>query len=510
MATPSSVPLQPIYPLQKVPTITIGHEPSSPGYHGHYSNYSSPPYTAFSDGRRKFLLAIITAAAFLAPVAGNIYLPALPQLSVDFRVSRVAINATVSIFMLVFAIAPLFWGACADFMGRKPLYTISFLIFVLANAILIFIPANYGALFFLRILQATGASSVASLGAGTIADMYEPKIRAGAISIFMLGPQLGPVLGPVIGGAIIGGTSWRWIFGFLAILGAAIWVWMLFCLPETLRAKVGNSAIHADKPWVAFPNFHARAPIKPGTIIMKRPSAMNVFKLLKYPPIVLVSVNVAILFGSYYCVAVTLPTRLRYEYHFSETAIGVAYIPIGVSMIAGSLLSGRYSDWDHTRAQRASPDGKVAPENRIKSQLFGVVLFPVGIELYGWSCYFAFHPAVVLTATAVVGFSMSWVFATNTTYMTLAKPGQAATLVAIASLFRNPAASLASLVIDPIVTKIDMSCILIVIVLIWYGPGWRKNIEDEMAAEKAKAAPSMGAGAVGVSAVSLAPSTMQR
>lgn len=157
MATPSSVPLQ---PLSKVPTITIGHdsprplEANSPTYSplpaadehersiGHHRNSSSfsvisqpettrnfsgasfallprsetddnapllkpqkPPYTAFSDGRRKFLLAIVTAAAFLAPVAGNIYLPALPQLAIDFRVSHVAINATVSIFMLVFAIA---------------------------------------------------------------------------------------------------------------------------------------------------------------------------------------------------------------------------------------------------------------------------------------------------------------------------------------------------------------------------------------------------------------------
>jgi predicted MFS family arabinose efflux permease len=249
---------------------------------------------------------------------------------------------------------------------------------------------------------------------------------------------------------------------------------------------------------------------------------MNVFKILKYHPIWLVSTNVAILFGSYYCVAVTLPTRLKYQYHFSETAIGLAYIPIGVAMIAGSLLSGRYSDWDRQRAERASPDGKVAPEFRLKSQLFGVVLFPIGVECYGWFCYFAFHPAAVLTSTAVLGFSMSWVFATNTTYMTEVKPGQAATLVAIASLFRNPAASLASLVIDPIVTKVgigwtfrglaflDLSCVVIVMVLILKGPGWRKKIQDEMAAEKAKAGPNAGQGAATVPAVSLAPSTMQR
>lgn len=442
-----------------------------------------PPYTAFSDDRRKLLLAIVTAAAFLAPVAGNIYLPALPTLAKEFGVSDVAINLSVSLFMLVFAIAPLFWGSCADFMGRKPLYAISFLIFVVANVILAAIPPNYGWLIFFRIVQAIGASSVASLGAGTIADIYEPKVRASAISIFMLGPQLGPILGPVIGGGITAGASWRWIFGFLAILGFALWVWMLFCLPETLRARVGNSAIHANEPWVKFPDFRARAPIEPGTVIMKRPSAMNVFKLLRYPPISLVSLNVAILFGSYYCVAITLPTILEREYHFSSTGVGLAYLPAGVAMVSGSLLSGRYADWDRARAAKASSDGTVIPENRIKSQLFGVVLFPIGIEMYSWFCHYHIHVSAVLIATFIIGFAMSWVFATNTTYMTECKPGQAATLVAIASLFRNPAAALASLIIDPIANRIgmgwafrglallDMACILIVIVLLWYGPG---------------------------------------
>lgn len=460
-----------------------------------------PPYTAFSNRRRQFLLAIVTVAAFLTPVSGNIYLPALPTLAREFKVSDVAINVSVSLFMLVFAIAPLFWGAGADFMGRKPLYTISFLVFIAANIVLAAIPPNYGWLLFFRIVQAIGASSVASLGAGTVADLYEPKIRASAISIFMLGAQLGPVLGPMIGGAIAGagGSSWRWIFGFLAILGSVIWAWMLFCLPETLRARAGNSAIHADRPWISWPDFSARAPIEPGTIVMKRPSAWNTFKLLRYAPITLVSTNVAILFGSYYCVAITLPTVLEREYHFSATAIGLSYIPSGVAMVTGGLLSGQYANWDRARAAEASEDGKtVIPEQRIKSQLFGVVLFPFAIELYGWFTRYHIHPAAVLIATFFIGFAMSWVVATNTTYLTEVKPGQAATLVAIAGLFRNPAAALASVIIDPIVDGVgmgwtfrgvaflDLACVIIVIVLIWHGPAWRKSIQAEIEAEKAK------------------------
>ena len=93
----------------------------------------------------------------------------------------------------------------------------SLLIYVAANILLAAIPANLGALFILRIVQGFGAASVLSLGAGTVADIVEPKRRASAMSIVLLGPQLGPVLGPLIGGAITGSASWRWTFGFLGM-----------------------------------------------------------------------------------------------------------------------------------------------------------------------------------------------------------------------------------------------------------------------------------------------------
>ena len=100
--------------------------------------------------------------------------------------------------MFVFAIAPLIWASWADYRGRKTLYLIPLIFFILANILLAATPANIVGLYILRVLQAFGASSVISVGAGTVADIIEPKHRAKAISVFMWGPQLGPVLGPVL------------------------------------------------------------------------------------------------------------------------------------------------------------------------------------------------------------------------------------------------------------------------------------------------------------------------
>lgn len=112
---------------------------------------------------------------------------------------------------------PLFWASQADYAGRKPLYIISLLIYITANILLAALPANLAALFILRIFQGFGAASVLSLGAGTVADIIEPKKRASAMSMVLLGPQLGPVLGPLLGGALTGGGSWRWTFWFLGL-----------------------------------------------------------------------------------------------------------------------------------------------------------------------------------------------------------------------------------------------------------------------------------------------------
>lgn len=127
---------------------------------------------------------------------------------------------------------PLFWASFADHGGRRPLYVSSLSIYIVANVLLATLPKNFGALVFLRIVQAFGSAAVVSMGAGTVVDVSlfspvlpssahmrveitEPKRRATAMSIFLLGPQCGPIIGPALGAALTGEVSWRWIFGFL-------------------------------------------------------------------------------------------------------------------------------------------------------------------------------------------------------------------------------------------------------------------------------------------------------
>jgi hypothetical protein len=64
-----------------------------------------PPYSAFSINRRRFILGIVTAAGFFGPLCGAVYLPSLRLFQKIFSTSEAAVNGTVSMYMVVFAVA---------------------------------------------------------------------------------------------------------------------------------------------------------------------------------------------------------------------------------------------------------------------------------------------------------------------------------------------------------------------------------------------------------------------
>ncbi|KAK1688132.1 major facilitator superfamily transporter [Colletotrichum godetiae] len=455
-----------------------------------------PAYSAFSPWRKRFILIVVTVAGCFGPLAGNIYLPALPVLESEFHASATAINVTVSVFMLTFAFGPLFWASFADWKGRRPLYIISLSIYIVANILLAAVPANYGALVFLRIVQAFGSAAVVSMGAGTVADVTPPKERAFAMSIFLLGPQLGPVLGPVIGGALTV-ASWRWIFGFLAIAGFVLWIIILLMLPETLRARVGSGKLYSQASFILFPP-KLSSPLAPESERgppPPKPTLLMYWRLFSYPPIGIVSFNTAMLYSTYFAIAVQLPTELADRYNWSSAGVGAGFLAVGIAMIAGSLIGGRFSDWRRARAVKASPDNTVDPENRLADQIWGVIVCAGGCAMYGWFVDISLHPAAVLVATFLTGFGMNWVFVATTAFLTECVAQQAAGAFALGNMLRNPGAAIAALVIPSLVSKMGsgwcftglalLDLVLVgsaVIVLRIKSPGWRAARKAKMAA----------------------------
>jgi multidrug resistance protein len=116
------------------------------------------------------------------------------------------------------AIFPLWWSAFSEAFGRRSIYLISFIFFVLFG-ILSAVSNSIAMLIVMRMLSGGAAASVQAVGAGTIADVWEPKERGRAMGIFYLGPLCGPLFAPIIGGVLAQRWDWRATLWFLVIYG---------------------------------------------------------------------------------------------------------------------------------------------------------------------------------------------------------------------------------------------------------------------------------------------------
>ncbi|KAH6643824.1 major facilitator superfamily domain-containing protein [Boeremia exigua] len=450
-----------------------------------------PPYSAFSLNRRRFMLGAVTAAGFFGPLTGAVYLPSLVLFEEIFKVSATAINATVSVYMVVFAIAPLFGAVASDIGGRKLVYMVGLGSFLVANVLLATLPAHIALLFILRIFQAFGSCIVFSVGAGTVADITEPANRASSLAWFLMGPQLGPVLGPLIGGGFADVSRWRWVFGFLALTCFPVYCAIMFCMPETLRSLVGNGAALAQQPWFSIPKLRTQPITDTKGPKVPRPSFRKFMRLLKYPPHLIVSFNGAFQFAGLYGMYISFPSVLKGTYNWSTAQVSYAYLAPGISMFIASIIVGRGSDWLRRRAIAKSADGKFAPEKRIAYQLVGFSIAAAGKFMYGWSCQSRITPAAGLIGSALSSIGTSIVFVTSTSFQTECDPAQTASLVALGGLLRNIAAAIAAVVMDGLLDKagvgwtfsifgaMDLLCIPGVLLIIFKGAEMRAALKAQ-------------------------------
>ncbi|GAV50406.1 hypothetical protein ZYGR_0U02620 [Zygosaccharomyces rouxii] len=433
------------------------------------------PYTCFTRFQRMVIFAIVIFIGFLGPMAGNIYIPALPLLQQKFNVGSTTINSTVSAFMAVFSVGPLFWGMFADSTGRKFLYITSILLLIIVNILLASVPANIGALYVLRVFQAFGSSSAISLGTGTVTDITPPKHRGKAIGYFMMGPNMGPILAPIISGLILmESDAWRWLFGFTSIMSGIAFIAVVLILPETLRCIVGNgdqrwkkssnfgtmvdedveNLGHVEPPaWRLFPDVGIQKPVNTGPrfqFLYPRPSKPSLriyWNMMKMMPVTISSISTALLFANYYAFSVTLSHFLQTDYNMSNLQVGASYVCPGIAMLIGSQSGGHLSDYMRQRWMKNHENQKFPLEFRLILQIFGILINMLGCIGYGWSIDRHYHLAVILVFSALSAFGLTWCSNTTMTYLSELLTRRTAGAIAVSSLFRNVGATISSAII---------------------------------------------------------------
>ena len=186
-----------------------------------------------------FLLA---GLSMFGSVAMDMYLPALPAMTADLKVSPAAGQATISIFLLGLAGGQLFFGPLSDRMGRRPPILFGVVLFLAASGICA-IATSGVVLIGARFLQALGACAGMVVSRAVVRDRYDDHEVLHVFSLLSLVFGVAPVLAPLVGGWVLTVADWRWIFGVQAAFGLATGVAAFLRLPESRAEATRERAL---------------------------------------------------------------------------------------------------------------------------------------------------------------------------------------------------------------------------------------------------------------------------
>jgi DHA1 family bicyclomycin/chloramphenicol resistance-like MFS transporter len=179
------------------------------------------------------------AAALMATnaLAIDSMLPALPEMARTLGILQDNDRQwIVTAYLLGFGVAQIVYGTISDRFGRRPVLLFGLTVYVLASIAAAF-SGSFETMMLARVLQGVGAAATRVLVVSIVRDCYSGRDMARVMSLALIVFLAVPILAPSIGQAILWVAPWRWIFGVLTIFGAAVMLWVILKLPETLHEE---------------------------------------------------------------------------------------------------------------------------------------------------------------------------------------------------------------------------------------------------------------------------------
>ncbi|MDI1487634.1 MAG: hypothetical protein OHK93_006904 [Ramalina farinacea] len=309
------------------------------------------PYSVFTRSQKRLITLLIGLSMLFSPMSANIYFPCIPALEESYHASRQLINLTITSYVIVQGIAPALFGDLADMIGRRPVYLLTFMVYVSASLGLA-LQRDYAALLVLRTLQSFGCSATVAIGYGVIADVVPSSQRGSMLGPAMVATNLGPSLGPLLGGVLAARAGWRWVFWLLCIMGIAFLALLVLCFPETARSIVGNGSI-APKGWhrtlaaclrqghndgISSTHQDPLSSCRSHKGVMPNPFKSVELIFNKNTSLVL-SLS-AIYYTIYYCTQASLAGFFADIYGYNELQVGLCYLAIGFGVALGGYANG--------------------------------------------------------------------------------------------------------------------------------------------------------------------------
>ncbi|KAI5863032.1 MFS general substrate transporter [Durotheca rogersii] len=489
-----------------------------------------PRFTVFTPRQKRLIVLSAAFSALFASWTAQVYLPALAIAAADLRVSIAKINFTVTSYMILQGVTPVFVGGLADVAGRRPAYLACFLLYIVANAALAK-SDSYGSLLGLRCFQSATISATQALCQGVVADIATAAERGQYTALVAMPVTLGPSLGPVIGGAIAQYLGWRAIFLFLAACAAANIVILVGFFPETCRNVVGDGSAlppRSNRTVWQLLRYHRRRnaaddaesgsgtappspnPDRPGAppppkaprrITFAWSKLLTSLVLLVEKELGLLFLYGGFVFAGVYAVATAVPSLFAAQYGFDGLQTGLIYLPMAAGSLASVALVGRAMNWNFARharrlglrvdrAREADLADFPIERARVEVAAPALLLSAIVITAWGWAVEGHAHVAVVCVLVFLLGLGLVSAVSVFNALIADVRPGKTGAASAANNIIKFLLASAMAAAIEPLILAVGPGkaySIIAVLYLIFSpclyllvvkGVQWRKELRQ--------------------------------
>jgi MFS transporter, DHA1 family, multidrug resistance protein len=267
------------------------------------------------DISRRRLALILGALAMLGPFSIDTVFPAFAVMEHAFGADKLAMQQSISLYLLGYASMSLFHGPLSDALGRKPVILVGLLIFTLASIGCALSTSMYQMLAY-RVIQRLSAGVGLIVGRAIVRDALDGDDAQRLMSHISMIFGVAPAIAPIIGGWILGWSNWQSIFWFLSLFGAMVLLATAWVLPES----------HPPEKRMPL-NMKALTQAYKHIIVNKR------FRLLALAG----TAN----FGALFLYITSAPAFVLDILKLNEQQFGYFFAPTIGGMILGSFFSGR-------------------------------------------------------------------------------------------------------------------------------------------------------------------------
>jgi len=261
--------------------------------------------------QKHLFLTYATSLSVLGLFASDMYIPALSSIRNHYETTSGMVGLSLSLYMVGFGVAQLFYGALSDQIGRKKpllaglgLFLISTIGCIYANTIETFIV--------FRLLQSIGVGAAYVLWQPMIIDIFKKEDVQKIFTLLMALGSISPAVAPLVGGYLSKWNGWQTVFWFISIMTMVLIVWTTLAYRESL-------------------NIHARQKFSLPKIISTYGYFLKDHFFIGY------SMTIACGITLYFVFLTMLPFILS-DIGYDSASIGLMYIPIVCAFIIGAQV----------------------------------------------------------------------------------------------------------------------------------------------------------------------------